>query len=86
MTKNNFEKAREVRQRFEAELLNMENVVGVGIGLRKIDDNYTDEVAIVVMVKKKMTMDEVSPEDLIPAELDGVTVDVQEVGELHASG
>ncbi len=50
----NFEKARVVKEKFETELLKLENVVGVGIGLRKKDGIYTDEVALVVMVKKKM--------------------------------
>jgi hypothetical protein len=84
MTKSSFEKVREVKQRFEAELLNLENVIGVGIGLRQKGGDYTDEVALIVMVKKKMNMNEVTPENLIPVVLDGVTVDVQEVGEIRA--
>jgi hypothetical protein len=84
MTTNSFEKVREVKQRFETELLNFENVLGVGIGLRQKGGDYTDEVALIVMVKKKMKMNELTPENLIPAELDGVTVDVQEVGEIRA--
>ncbi len=82
----NFEKARVVKEKFETELLKLENVVGVGIGLRKKDGIYTDEVALVVMVKKKMLEIELAQADLIPQELEGVEVDVQEIGEVRADG
>jgi hypothetical protein len=82
----NFEKARVVKEKFETELLKLENVVGVGIGLRKKDGIYTDEVALVVMVKKKVLEIELAQEDLIPQELEGVEVDVQEIGEVRADG
>jgi len=82
----NFEKARVVKEKFETELLKLENVVGVGIGLRKKDGIYTDEVALVVMVKKKVLEIELAQADLIPRELEGVEVDVQEIGEVRADG
>ena len=84
MSSNSFGKARLVKQRFEAELLNLENVIGVGIGLRQKDGVYTDEVAVVVMVKKKVRPSELAQEDFIPEELDGVLIDVLEVGEIQA--
>ena len=79
-----YEKARQVKQRFESVLLNKENVVGVGIGLRQVDGVLTDEVALIVMVKKKVEEDELTPEEMVPTELEGVIVDVQEVGEVRA--
>jgi len=82
----NFEKARVVKEKFETELLKLENVVGVGIGLRKKDGIYTDEVTLVVMVKKKVLEIELAQADLIPQELEGVEVDVQEIGEVRADG
>lgn len=82
----NFEKARVVKEKFETELLKLENVVGVGIGLRKRDGIYTDEVALVVMVKKKVAEIELAQANLIPQELEGVKVDVQEIGEVRAGG
>lgn len=86
MSMVNFEKARVVKEKFEAELLKLENVVGVGIGLRKKDGIYTNEVALVVMVKKKVLEIELAQADLIPQELEGFKVDVQEIGEVRASG
>lgn len=80
-----FEEARQVKQRYQAELLEKDNVVGVGIGLRQIAGVITDEVALIVMVKKKVEEDLLSLEEIIPQELEGVVVDVQEVGDIQAS-
>jgi hypothetical protein len=79
-----YEKAREVKQRVEAQLLSMANVVGVGVGLRQKAGEFTDEVALIVMVKTKVNEDELTPEDVVPPEIEGIVVDVQEVGEIHA--
>ncbi len=60
------------------------NVVGVGIGFRQRGGRRIDEVVLVVMVEKKVAASALSQEDLLPAELDGVPVDVQEVGRIRA--
>jgi hypothetical protein len=79
-----YEKAREVKRRVEAQLMSIANVVGIGVGLRQIGEEYSDEVAIIVMVRKKLDEAELKPEDIVPEEIDGIFVDVQEVGELQA--
>ena len=79
-----YEKAREVKQRIEAQLMSMANVVGVGVGLRQKGGAYSDEIALIVMVKKKVNKDDLSPEDVVPREIEGIAVDVQEVGEIQA--
>ena len=56
--------------------------VGVGVGLRSRAGTLTDEVAIIVMVSKKHLRADLSSEDLLPDEIEGVPVDVQEVGEI----
>jgi hypothetical protein len=58
------------------------NVVGVGVGLRSRAGVFTDEVAIIVMVSKKYLSADLTFEDLLPEEIEGVPVDVQEVGEI----
>jgi len=75
-----------VRRSHEAELLAVPGVVGVGVGLRVVEGRYTDEIAIVVMVKNKLPPDDLPPEHLLPTELDGIPVDVQEVGTIRAQG
>jgi len=73
-----------VKAKYEAELLSMAHVLGVGVGLGRKDGEYTDEICIVVMVDRKRPLSEIAPQDRIPEELDGVCVDVQEVGQVEA--
>jgi hypothetical protein len=77
-------KIRDVRRRYQDELMAKANVVGVGIGFRQQGGESTHQPALVVMVSKKVPEWQLSPEDVIPASLDGVPVDVQEIGELRA--
>jgi len=75
---------RQVMSRHQAALLGKRNVVGVGIGFKEKNQQLTDEIAIVVSVKHKLPQNEIGGADLIPAELEGVPVDVREVGEIRA--
>jgi hypothetical protein len=79
-----FEKAQAVKRAHETELMSMPNVVGVGIGLRQKGGVRANQVALVVMVKKKLRSTLLAPDDVIPAMIDGVPVDVQEVGTIKA--
>jgi hypothetical protein len=81
---SSMQRATAVQKRYERELLSKANVVGVGTGLRRKGGQSTDEVAVVVMVDKKVPLERLAPEDVIPAQIEGVPVDVQEVGELRA--
>ena len=58
------------------------NVIGVGVGYQKKRGDWTSQVALIVLVVKKVPADQLSPTDLLPSSLDGVSVDVQEVGQL----
>jgi len=78
------EQIRAVRHAREKELMSKANVVGVGLGLRQRAGEHTGEPALVVMVSKKVPIEFLSPRDVIPASLDGVPVDVQEIGEVRA--
>ena len=73
-----------VRRAHEAELLRLPNVVGLGIGLRKRHGDPTGELALVVMVSRKVPSAELAPAERIPSEIDGVPVDVQEMGNIAA--
>lgn len=79
-----FERAKVIKETHKQELLAKQHVVGVGVGLRQKQGQFTDAVAIVVMVDSKLPADELAPGDMIPAEIDGVPVDVQEVGRIRA--
>ena len=71
-------------RRYESQLMAMANVVGVGIGFRTYQGVRTNEPALVVMVSRKIPPELLSPEERIPAEIDGVPVDVQEVGQIYS--
>jgi hypothetical protein len=73
-----------VRERYEDELMGKANVQGVGIGLRMREGKPTGDLSLIVIVTHKVTETELEPEDLIPREIEGISVDVQEVGELEA--
>lgn len=77
------ERAQAVKAAHEAELLAMPNVVGVGIGLQHKEGRRTDEIGLVVMVDHKLPDALLRPEERLPEEIDGVPVDVKEVGQLR---
>jgi hypothetical protein len=76
--------AQAVKQRHEAQLLTKKNVVGVGVGFKQRGGQMTDAVAIIVNVQKKVPKSQLSPQDLIPEHLEGVPLDVVEVGSISA--
>jgi len=78
------DRIRQVKQAYEGQLLNLANVVGVGIGLRLQGGVRTDNPVLVVMVRKKIPTELLAQSDLIPSEIEGVPVDVQEVGDIRA--
>jgi hypothetical protein len=76
------ERIQAVKAAHEAELMAKANVVGVGIGFRQQNQTRTDDVVLVVLVEKKLPRSQLAPEDIIPSQIDGVTVDVQESGRI----
>lgn len=76
------ERVKALKATHEKRLLAKANVVGVGIGLRQ--QGGKDQVCIVVSVRQKVPAEQLSPADRIPAQIDGVPVDVQVTGEIRA--
>jgi hypothetical protein len=74
----------EVQAKYTDELMRKAHVQGTAIGLAKVNGKYTDQVAIVVLVDRKVPESQLAPNDIIPKQLDGVRIDVQEVGILRA--
>lgn len=58
------------------------NVVGIGQGYKNQDKRKP--LAVVFMVKKKLPVRALAPEDLIPREINGRVTDVIQVGEVRA--
>ena len=71
----------EIKQEFLAK----KNVVGFGIGYKVSKGIQTDRPAVVALVRKKETLYNLTPEDMIPAFANGlVATDVIEVGDIKA--
>ena len=68
----------QVKARHEAELFRKPNVVCVAIGRHR---RRQDCLALFVCVTHKVALEELPPQDRIPAELEGVTVHVKAIGE-----
>ena len=73
-----------VKAKYEKKLLRKRNVVGVGVGFREKDGELTEEMALMVLVRQKQSWSILRRRDRIPTELDGVPVDVKEVGTFKA--
>ncbi len=75
---------RAVKNRYEEGLLKKKNVVGLGIGYKEVEGQETGLLSLVVMVRKKESPSQLDATDLVPSEIEGVPVDVKEVGEIVA--
>ncbi len=75
---------KQVKEASKDNLLAMQNVVGVGVGYQIKGGEQTGNYAIVVMVTRKLPLPALAPNAILPKNVDGVTIDVIEVGELRA--
>jgi len=76
-------RAQAVKRAYEGELLRKANVVGVGVGMVQRRGAPTGGVGLIVLVRRKVPVDELAPQDIIPPMLDDVLVDVREVGDIR---
>lgn len=74
----------EIKRRYVYDLLSRRNVVACGIGYKVSQGVRTDELSLVVSVTHKVHPSALAPEDLVPAELEGVRTDVVKTGILRA--
>ena len=81
-----FTRILKVKEAHEARLMDKANVVGVSVGLRQRGGKRTNDVVLVVMVERKVPLEQLAARDVIPAEIDGIPVDVQEVGQITLQG
>ncbi len=84
MSQDPTERAQAVQAKYSDMLMSKPHVQGVGVGLATKEGQFTDQIAIVVMVDEKVPADQLAPEDRLPDELDGIPVDVQVMGTFWA--
>jgi hypothetical protein len=76
--------AKAVKKAYTNDLLAKANVVGVGLGHKRIGLTETPEESITVLVRKKVPTFQLSPSDVVPTTVDGWPTDVVEVGDIQA--
>lgn len=74
----------EVRARHEPELMRYPNVVGVSEGIEVKRGKPTGRLCIVVYVKRKVPKAKLAKRHTLPERIEGVSVDVVEVGSVRA--
>jgi len=72
------DRIRAVKAQASERLLAIPGVHSVAIGAKKVGGEKTAEPAIVVFVTSKKPLGELTPQEVIPAEIDGVKTDVVE--------
>ncbi len=77
-------KLEEVRLRHEAELMRYPNVIGVASGIRVKQGKPTGEHCIVVYVSQKVLPSQLQEDEMLPSHVEGVSVDVVDVGQVDA--
>jgi hypothetical protein len=75
---------KQVKTEHADELLELPNVVGVGVGYKESQGVRTSEMSVVVLVSKKLPQSALQVDQMVPRQLDSVRTDVVEVGELRA--
>ena len=73
----------DVRARHEAELLQYPNVVAVSEGIRTKLGRPTGERCLVVYVERKIPRAQLEPSQILPTEIEGIPVDVVEIGRVE---
>ncbi len=63
-------------------LLDLKNVVGYGNGIKHVHGESQSRPCVLVLVEKKVALEELSNDDVIPSKVEGVETDVMAVGKL----
>lgn len=85
ITADNYQKMIKVQSQRMDELFSKKHVVGVAIGCKRTADRDTGELAIIIMVDRKVPRDLLGGENIIPEKLDEFATDVMEVGKIVAN-
>jgi hypothetical protein len=76
--------ALQAKEAHKAEIMAKPNVVGVGVGYKVRGGREAQELSVITLVERKISKDGLDPGALVPRQVNGVSTDVVEVGELRA--
>ena len=71
-------RAIELKERLREQLRQIPGVHGVGVGCKFVGGQPTNELAIIVYLYKKRSGAELSAEEMIPPEIEGIKTDIRE--------
>lgn len=73
-------RAAAAQQKYTDYLMSLPHVIGVAVGYTARAGQREGEIGLIVMVDEKLPSAQLADNELVPRELDGVRVDVQEMG------
>ena len=71
--------------RLDDKLLKYEGVIGVDVDYKRVKGQRTDKFSIIVYVKQKLPKEELSADETIPTEIEGIATDVVECSNVWPS-
>ena len=74
----------EVKERHKESILAKPNVLGVGTGFKTREGKQLGDLCVIAMVSQKIPRAGLDPSELVPAEIEGISTDVIQVGFLRA--
>ncbi|UCZ52118.1 S1 family peptidase [Bacillus shivajii] len=82
LSKKEIEAVKKVKSKEnEDAILRKQNVIGLGIGVKKKSGKYTGRPALIAYVTSKKPLSSLTKEDKVPESLDGVETDVIEISQ-----
>lgn len=72
----NTDELHELKNRVKSQLFAIPGVFGVAVGVKEVDGQLTDQIGIKVYVKEKKPVEDITSEEMIPSEVEGIPVDV----------
>jgi len=75
---------RMTKEAVKEDILKKPNVIGIGVGLKEVQGQLTDQVSIVVLVRDKVPRAGLTPSQMVPPRVNSYETDVVEVGVIRA--
>ncbi len=79
-----FDEVKQAKTLNQQAILSKPNVVGVGVGFRTSGKQASAELSLVVLVRQKLPLAGLDPDQVVPKDFQGIRTDLIEVGDLHA--
>jgi len=79
-----FSEAIRIKEIYGEEILRKANVIGIAVGTMIRRGQVEIQTGLIVLVSQKIPKSRLDPQDVIPRELEGIPVDVQEAGNFSA--